>query len=128
MLYGMIGVTFVYNSALRKFDFRGRWFVSPKNGGRSKKAQGQTDLKNEGSSLAVGTYLRRGSAPPPLGVYTTLFYDKDEMAIHNMYLPTTSLSEHNLPPSPTAVHRPKLCSESDSRHCPNRYCIVLFLY
>ena len=33
----MIGVPFVYNSALRKFDFRGRWSVSPKNKGRSKK-------------------------------------------------------------------------------------------
>ena len=33
-LYGMIEALFVYNSALRKFDFRERWSVSPKNSGR----------------------------------------------------------------------------------------------
>ena len=48
MLYGMIGVTFVYNFALRKFDFR--W--------TSKKTQGWTALKNGGSSLAVGNCLQ----------------------------------------------------------------------
>ena len=42
MLYGMIGIPFVYNSALRKFDFRSRWSVSPKNRGWSKKTEGQT--------------------------------------------------------------------------------------
>ena len=30
MLYGMIGVPFVLNSALRKFDFIGQWSVSQK--------------------------------------------------------------------------------------------------
>ena len=46
MLYGMIRVPFVYNSALRKCDFRGGWFVSPKNRGRTKKTQGWTGLKS----------------------------------------------------------------------------------
>ena len=36
MLYGMIGVPFVNNSALRKFDFRGRWSVSHKKRGAVK--------------------------------------------------------------------------------------------
>ena len=54
------------NSALRKFDFRGRWSVSPKNRGRSKKTQGWTGLKSGGSSLAVSTYLqRKRQCPPP---------------------------------------------------------------
>ena len=35
------------------------------NRGRSKKHQGQTALTSRGSSLAVGSYLQRGSAPPP---------------------------------------------------------------
>ena len=65
MLYGMIEVPFVCNFALRKIDFRGRWSVTPKNRGRSKKIQGQIGLKSGGGSLAVCTYLQRGSAPHP---------------------------------------------------------------
>ena len=64
-VYGIIGVPFVYIFALRKFDFKGRGSVTPKNKGRSKKIQGRTGLKNGGGSLAVGSYLQRGSAPPP---------------------------------------------------------------
>ena len=64
---GRIGVTFVYNFALRKFDFRGRWSATPKNRGLSKKTQGRRALKNGGGSLAVGSYLQRSSAPPPPG-------------------------------------------------------------
>ena len=56
-------VTFVYNFALTIFYFRGTWFQTPKNRGRSKKTQGRTALKNGGGSLAVGSYLQRGSAP-----------------------------------------------------------------
>ena len=56
---------FIYNFALRKFDFRGWWSATPKNRGWSKKTQVWTGLKNGGGSLAVGTYLQRGSAPPP---------------------------------------------------------------
>ena len=66
MLYGKIGVTFVYNFALRKFDFREPWSATSKNRGRSKKTQGLTALKNGGSSLAVSSYLQRGSLPPRL--------------------------------------------------------------
>ena len=33
--------------------------------GRSKKTEGWTGPKSRGGSLAVGTYLQRGSAPPP---------------------------------------------------------------
>ena len=65
MLYGKIRVTIVYNFALKNCDFRGRWFATPKNRGRSKKTQRRTALKNGGGSLAVGSYLQRGSAPPP---------------------------------------------------------------
>ena len=36
-----------------------------KNRGRSKKTEGRTRPKSRGGSLAVGTYLQRGSAPPP---------------------------------------------------------------
>ena len=50
MLYGKIGVTIVYNFALRKFDIRGRWSATPKNRGRSKKTRGRTVLKNGGGS------------------------------------------------------------------------------
>ena len=49
MLYGKIGVTFVYNFALRKF--RGQWSATPK--------------KNGGGSLAVGSYLKESVPPPP---------------------------------------------------------------
>ena len=63
--YDKIGVIFVYNFALKKFNFRGRWFQTLKNRGQSKKTQGRTALKNRGGSLAVGSYLQRGSAPPP---------------------------------------------------------------
>ena len=38
-----------------------------KNRGRSKKTEGRTRPKSMGGSLAVGTYLQRGSAPPPSG-------------------------------------------------------------
>ena len=37
------------------------------NRGRSKKTEGWTGPKNKGGSLAVGTYLHRGSGPPPPG-------------------------------------------------------------
>ena len=40
MLYGMIGVPFIYNSALRKFDFRGQWSVSPNSRGGVKDNSG----------------------------------------------------------------------------------------
>ena len=33
MLYEMIGFPFLYNFALRKFDFKGQGSVTPKNGG-----------------------------------------------------------------------------------------------
>ena len=36
-----------------------------KNRGRSKKTEWHTKAKSKGGSLAVGTYLQRGSAPPP---------------------------------------------------------------
>ena len=36
-----------------------------KNRGRSKKTVGRTRPRNKGGTLAVGTYLQRGSAPPP---------------------------------------------------------------
>ena len=65
MLYGKIGVTILYNFALRKFYFRGQRSATPKNRGRSKKTQERTALKNWGGSLAVGSYLQRGSDPPP---------------------------------------------------------------
>ena len=64
MLIGRIGVTFVHNFVLRNYDFRWEWSATQKNSGRSKKIQGQTALKNGGGSLAVGSYLQRGSAPP----------------------------------------------------------------
>ena len=52
----------MYNFALKKFDFRGRWFQTPKNRGWSKKTQGRTALNNGGGSLpgslAVGSFLQ----------------------------------------------------------------------
>ena len=65
MLYGKILVNFVYNSALKKFDYRGRWFQAPKMGG------GQRKLRAD--SLAVGSYLQRGSA---LWVYYYMYMDR----------------------------------------------------
>ena len=40
-----LGVSFVYNFALRKFDFRGRWSATPKHRRRSKKTQGWKALQ-----------------------------------------------------------------------------------
>ena len=57
MLYGKIGVTFVYNFAFRKYDFRGRWSATPQKRGRSKKTQGRTALKSKSGSLAVGSHI-----------------------------------------------------------------------
>ena len=45
-------------------DFGGRWSVTLNNRGPSKKTEGRTRPKSKGGSLAVGTYLQRGSAPP----------------------------------------------------------------
>ena len=50
---GKVIGTIVYKFALKKFDFRGWWFATPKNRGRSKKTQGLRALKNGGGSLAV---------------------------------------------------------------------------
>ena len=47
----------MYNFALKTFDFRGWWFQTPENRGRSKKTQRRTALKNGGGSLAIGSYL-----------------------------------------------------------------------
>ena len=57
MFQGEIGVTFIYNFVLRKFDFRGQWSATPKNRGQSKQTLGQTALKSGGGSLAVVSYL-----------------------------------------------------------------------
>ena len=43
----------------------GGWSATLTNRGWLKKTQGWTALKSRGSSLAVGIYLQRGSAPPP---------------------------------------------------------------
>ena len=56
---------FCIEFALRKFYFRGWRSATPQNRGRSKKTQGPTALKSRGGSLAVSSYLQRGSAPPP---------------------------------------------------------------
>ena len=63
MFYGRIGVSFVYDFALRKYDHRGQWSATPKNTGWSKKTLGQTALKSRGSSLGVGGCLQRAPTP-----------------------------------------------------------------
>ena len=63
----IIWITFVGSYALRICEFWGQWSVTLKNRERSKKTEGQTRPKIKGGSLAVGTCLQRGSAPP-LGV------------------------------------------------------------
>ena len=40
MVYGKIGVIFVYNFALKKLDFRGQWFQTQKMGGGQRKLRG----------------------------------------------------------------------------------------
>ena len=65
MLFGSIGFTLVYTFLLRKYDFRRQWSATLKNRGQSKNTHELTGVKNGGSSLAVGIYLQRGSAPPP---------------------------------------------------------------
>ena len=50
---------------MRNYDFRGRCSATPENRGLSKKTQRWTALKIGGGSLPVGSYLQRGSAPPP---------------------------------------------------------------
>ena len=67
MEYGVIGILLGYNFVLRKYGFRGRWSATPKNRELSEKTQGWTGLKSGSGSLAVGTYLQRGSAPFPRG-------------------------------------------------------------
>ena len=64
-LFRRLWVTCVDTFVLRMFDFRGRWFMTLKNRGAVKKSEGRTASKSRGGSLAVGTYLQRGSAPPP---------------------------------------------------------------
>ena len=67
MLIGRIKVTFVHNFVLRNYDLKWQWSATQKNRGRSKKIQGQTALKNGSGSLAVGSYLQRGSTPLGIG-------------------------------------------------------------
>ena len=68
-----IWISFVGHFVLRMSDFGGRWSVNLKNRGWSKKTEGRTRPKSKGGSLAVGTYLQRGSAtPPPPGCGTTV--------------------------------------------------------
>ena len=64
MLYGKIGATFIYNFAMRKFDFRGRWSATPKNKGWSKKSQGRTALKS-GAVVGITTFKEAVPPPPP---------------------------------------------------------------
>ena len=60
---------------MRSTPLKAKKGVSPQNRGWSKKTEGWTGLKNRGGSLAVGTYLQRGSAPPPplpgLGIFSS---------------------------------------------------------
>ena len=56
-------ITFDDTFVLRIFHFGGRWSVTLKNRGRSKKTDGWRGPKTRGSSLAVGTDFERGSAP-----------------------------------------------------------------
>ena len=71
MLYGKIGVTFVYNCALRKFDFGATLSLPTIGAGGGGEGvfkgstQGQTALKNGNGTFAAGSYLQRGSAPLP---------------------------------------------------------------
>ena len=58
---------FLGSFVLRMSDFGGRWSVTLKNRGRSKKTEGRTRPKCKGGSLAVGTYLQRDS--DPLGIW-----------------------------------------------------------
>ena len=51
MLYGKIGVTIVYNFALRKFeyfDFRGRWSATPQKKGAVKENSGDDNPEKRG--------------------------------------------------------------------------------
>ena len=58
MLYGIIGVLFVNNVALRQFDFRGWWSVTPKNGGEGAVNENYR-LKSGAVILEVGTSFLR---------------------------------------------------------------------
>ena len=58
-LWEIIWITFVGNYALRICDFGGRWSVTLKNRGRSKKTEGQTAQKNKDGSLAMDIYLQQ---------------------------------------------------------------------
>ena len=71
---GKIRVTFVHNFTLKKFDFRGWWLATAKHRRWSMKTQGQRALKNGGGSLAIGSYLQRGSAPQGQGHTFYTFY------------------------------------------------------
>ena len=59
-----IGVVFVYNFALRKFDFRGQWSGAPKNRGWSKKTQGRRAKKN-GTVVWQWVVIFKEAVPPP---------------------------------------------------------------
>ena len=48
MLFGSMGVTFVYNFALRQYDFRGRWSATPKNRGAVKENSGADSPEMQG--------------------------------------------------------------------------------
>ena len=54
MLYVRVNCTLVYKTALRKYDFREQWSVTPKNRGQSKKIQGWTAVKSRGRGEALG--------------------------------------------------------------------------
>ena len=56
---------FLYNSALRKFYFRGLWSVSPKNRGQSKKTEGWTGLKKMWAVVWQWVPTFKEAVPPP---------------------------------------------------------------
>ena len=62
-LYGIIGVTFVYDFVLRKCDLKGPYSATSKNRGWAKKNEGWIAVKSGGGSLTVSSYLQRGSVP-----------------------------------------------------------------
>ena len=66
MVYGRIGLTFVYSSALKKYDFRGQWSATLKNrGGQRKLKFGQPWKAGAVVWQLVATFKEAVTPPPP---------------------------------------------------------------
>ena len=64
-LFRRIWITYIDHFVLRMFGFGGRWPLTLRNRGRSKKTEGQTSPKKQGLQFGIGYLPLKRQCPPP---------------------------------------------------------------